>query len=715
MQNEKSRTAQIQCDYLERVYAGWLGKIIGVRYGAPIEGWMYERIRKTYGKLDGYVSAYKTFAADDDTNGPMFFLRAIDDYGLDATVEQMGLTWLNYAPYEHGFYWWGGYGKSTEHTAYLNLRSGIPAPRSGSVEQNGEEVAEQIGGQIFIDVWGLIAPGNPKLAAEYAGKMASVSHGGNGIYGGQFIAACIAAAFTQTNMEKIIAAGLSVIPGDCEYRRMADAVIAFWKKSPCDWEEAFRYVRDNFGYDKYPGNCHIIPNSAVIILSLLYGSDSFDNALNICNMCGWDTDCNVANVGTVMGVLVGLDGIDYNRWRAPINDFLAASSVMGSMNIMDIPANAAYIAGLGYKLAGEKPPKETADIIGGKAARFHFELPGSTHAFMALTQSGGEIDCRISGSDERAATGKRSLKIVAPRFPRGGGGVRVFHRTYYESNDFSDSRYDPGYSPILYPGQTVSCRVCCDTSVSQGLRASVYVLDSNSGELIEGDVTEIGEGFTALSLSIPPMDGACIRQAGVIFRQAAGGSGPLCAWIDDFGFSGGPDYGIDFSKEHMDVWHNLHKEVSQFTWLKGIWYLEGGILNGSCADFGEAYTGDVNFRDYSFTATIKPKLGQWHGMNFRVQGAVRSYAVVLAGDGKLILMKNENGYRALCRTNYPWENGGSYRLTVQARGDELAVFDGDRELLRYIDADSPYLGGAIGVSIHDGSRCHYADLRVKQF
>lgn len=67
---------------------------------------------------------------------------------------------LNYAPYEHGFFWWGGYGISTEHTAYLNLRNGITAPRSGSVEQNGSMMAEQIGGQIFIDSWGLVSPNN---------------------------------------------------------------------------------------------------------------------------------------------------------------------------------------------------------------------------------------------------------------------------------------------------------------------------------------------------------------------------------------------------------------------------------------------------------------------------------------------------------------------------------------------------------------------------
>ena len=253
--------------YIEKVYAGWLGKLIGIRLGAPIEGWTYEKIKSVYGTITDYLVDYKDFAADDDSNGPVFFLRALEDYDytLNLTPEQIGLTWLNYAPYEHGFYWWGGYGKSTEHTAYLNLRNGIMAPRSGSIAQNGAAVAEQIGGQIFIDTWGLVAPDNPKLAAEYARKAASVSHDGNGIFGGMFVAACISAAFTETDINKILESGFLVIPADCEYTRVMRDVMRFYAAYPEDWENCFEYIKTHYGYDKYPGNCHINPNSAVVI------------------------------------------------------------------------------------------------------------------------------------------------------------------------------------------------------------------------------------------------------------------------------------------------------------------------------------------------------------------------------------------------------------------------------------------------------------------
>lgn len=58
-----------------------------------------------------------------------------------------------------------------------------PAPKSGSIEQNGKIVAEQIGGEIFIDGFGLCCPGNPELAAKLAKEAASVSHDGEAAYG----------------------------------------------------------------------------------------------------------------------------------------------------------------------------------------------------------------------------------------------------------------------------------------------------------------------------------------------------------------------------------------------------------------------------------------------------------------------------------------------------------------------------------------------------
>jgi len=43
-------------DYSERVYAGVLGKLIGVYLGRPFEGWTYERIMEELGPINFYVN-----------------------------------------------------------------------------------------------------------------------------------------------------------------------------------------------------------------------------------------------------------------------------------------------------------------------------------------------------------------------------------------------------------------------------------------------------------------------------------------------------------------------------------------------------------------------------------------------------------------------------------------------------------------------------------
>ena len=117
---------------LERIYAGVLGKACGVLLGAPLEvaGCTDDYVREQYGEVTGYVHRYRQFAADDDTNGPLFFIRALEDAEEEMTAQDVGNAWLNYTSALRGMFWWGGYGVSTEHTAYCNLAAGIPAPRS---------------------------------------------------------------------------------------------------------------------------------------------------------------------------------------------------------------------------------------------------------------------------------------------------------------------------------------------------------------------------------------------------------------------------------------------------------------------------------------------------------------------------------------------------------------------------------------------------------
>ena len=187
-------------DYAERVYAGVLGKIIGVYLGRPFEGWTYERIVR--GDRRGSATTSTTgerngaplVVTDDDITGTFTFLRALrgprlsgarPDAGADR--RRRGSTTSSSAARSSGG---AASGNSTEHTAFLRLKEGHRgAARAASRARNGKVVAEQIGAQIFIDGWAMVAPGDPELAADLARRAASVSHDGEAIYGAQVIAA----------------------------------------------------------------------------------------------------------------------------------------------------------------------------------------------------------------------------------------------------------------------------------------------------------------------------------------------------------------------------------------------------------------------------------------------------------------------------------------------------------------------------------------------
>ena len=208
---------RIPDDYLERVYAGVLGKLVGVYLGRPFEGWTHQKIMKELGPIEYFVHerlGQPLVVTDDDVAGTFTFVRALEDHGVgaDLSAEEIGKSWLNYIVEERSILWWGGNGISTEHTAWLNLKKGVPAPQSGAIATNGATVAEQIGAQIFIDGWALVAPAQPKLAARLAEQAGKVSHDGVAVHAAMLWAAMEAEAFVSRDVDRLIDTGLSVIP-----------------------------------------------------------------------------------------------------------------------------------------------------------------------------------------------------------------------------------------------------------------------------------------------------------------------------------------------------------------------------------------------------------------------------------------------------------------------------------------------------------------------
>ena len=380
-------------DYADKVYAGVLGKVIGVYLGRPFEGWPYEMIQERLGDVEYYVHDklnVPLIVTDDDIAGTFTFIRALEDHGNDREIsaKQVGDSWLNYLIKDRTILWWGGLGNSTEHTAYLRLVNGIEAPASGSIALNGQVVAEQIGAQIFIDGWAMVAPGDPDQAVKFTDAAARVSHDGEAVYGAKVLTAMESMAFVEKDIQKLIDIGLAYIPNDSVIAKMIHD-LRDWHAKDSDWRVTREKLEALYGYDKYGGNCHMVPNHGLIIHSLLHGEGDFSETMKIVNTCGWDTDCNSGNVGCLMGILVGVEGIDAGLekgldWRGPVADRLYNPTADGDRSISDCAREAAHIIDMGHRLAGldGHAPKE--------GAQFHFGYPGSVQGFN-VTQGEGEV------------------------------------------------------------------------------------------------------------------------------------------------------------------------------------------------------------------------------------------------------------------------------------------------------------------------------------
>ncbi|MDP2791890.1 MAG: ADP-ribosylglycohydrolase family protein [Rectinemataceae bacterium] len=736
----------IHGDYLEKVYAGLLGKCIGIRIGAPVEPtiWTYDRIRKTYGDITSYVKDYRNFAADDDFNGPAFFIRALVDAGRNIDMASPGIcaaalaeggfsavdvgrAWLNYTREEKGFYWWGGYGRSTEHTAYLNLASGLAAPDSGSIATNGADVAEQIGGQIFVDTWGLVFPGDPRRAAEYAGMAASVSHDGNGLYGGQFIAAAISKAFVTADIDEILDAALCVIPADSEYARVVNAVRVFHSENPGDFRACMAYLTAEFGYDRYPGVCHIIPNAGVCILSLLYGAGNLSRTVEIATMCGWDTDCNAGNVGTIVGVAGGIAGVD-DRYRIPMNDFFACSSIAGSLNIVDLPTFAKQLATLGVRLA---PLDARLDSAGSDAAanaailaslgsttrfrelNFDFALPGSTHGFRTDSNALSVKHCDLSSADDGAGTSRGAvtsrgaLEVLVDRIIR-GTRQGVFFKPFYRREDFDDERYSPAFTPLVHSGQTMRFEVMAEKWSGSRIAVIPYARETWKKTVMEGGTVELSPGsWTSVEFVLPDSCGAAIDEIGFKVESLIDERWLGRILMRNFSVSGKASYSVDFAKQSPEF-----ATITPGTTNRGFWTLENGSLQSMSVGRAEFYTGNYYSRDLRFRTSVTPLAGEGHGVLFRAKGAMMGYAVVLASPGRVVFLKNDFGLSVVEEKAFDWQYGTPVDFDVEVVGTRFTVSIGGRMLFDL--EDDAFANGMIGFCRTARGRCLFGNIEVEE-
>lgn len=693
----------IPSDYTNRVYAGVLGKLIGVYLGRPFENWRYKDILERLGPITYYVHdrlGDPLIVTDDDIAGTFAFPRALDDYGIssDLSAEDIGKAWLNYIIEERSILWWGGAGNSTEHTAWLNLSKGIPAPASGSIETNGTTVAEQIGAQIFIDGWALVSPGNPAQAAKLARAAGSVSHDGESVHAAVLWAAMEAEAFVSNDVNHLLDTGLSFVPKDCLIARLI-ADIRQWASGNEDWEATRQKIEDNYGYDKYPGNCHVVPNHALMIMALLHAPHDFQRGQMIVNTSGWDTDCNAGNLGCLHGIMLGLEGLEAGPdWRGPVADRLYISTADGGRSITDAVDISLWLANLGRKLAGveaEPAPKQ--------GAKFHFTLPGSVQGFRPQPGQIALDGVKVHGTGEALAIDFTALAE--------GREAAATTPVFTPLDVLKMRTYDLMASPRIHAGQTLRAQVKADAGNTGSVVASLRIRHYDGEDrLVDVDMPDgklLSAGETAsLEWVVPETGYQPIAEVGLVL-SAADGRANGRVLLDTLTWDGCPD--VTFKRpakvSEPGIGDQGAGDFWRRAWVSNVHFFSKhfpqDIRISQNRGSGVILQGTRDWTDYAVEADLILHLGDYGGLVLRAEGQRRYYAARLTRDGKLQIVKRHDGEEqvlASAALTIPFETG--FTMVASAKGDVISAQIGDVAIAAH---DTAFGGGAAGMEIHEGA------------
>lgn len=320
---------------LDRIHGAWLGRCAGCLLGKPLEGkkttelWPFLEA-KGRTMLDDYVwklpgaeklkidvaamNKLRHMPEDDDTNYTLTGLAIVDGYGMNFTPENVADFWMNNIPLLHTC--------TAERVAYRNLAQEIPPPRSASYRN---PYREWIGAQIRADFFGYVAPGNPELAAELAWRDACVSHIKNGIYGEMWVAAMLAAAAVEQDPLRIIEIGLSEIPSRS---RLAEAIrdVIGWFADGKAYADAVSLIHRRWNENSHHHWCHVISNAQIVAVGLLWSDNDYETAITRAVYPCFDTDCNGATVGSIMGMTLGAKALPA-KWTAVLNDTIQSGVV----------------------------------------------------------------------------------------------------------------------------------------------------------------------------------------------------------------------------------------------------------------------------------------------------------------------------------------------------------------------------------------------------
>ena len=324
----------------DKMKGGWYGRICGCLLGKPIEGIYLADLEKILKRTDNYpLSRYVTLEdaekidagdigfpikhrafyenlgkmpTDDDMNYMLIAYEILKRYGRDFTSDNLSDVWLTTQTYTAYC--------SAEYIAYINMIGGYTPPVSCEYKN---VYREWIGSQIQGDVWGYINPGKPKIAAKMAWRDARVSRVKKRYLRGNVGVCNDRGGMRTRNVKEIIGAGLGEIPHNSRLHEAISKIVADYENG-VSAEKCFSDIRSKWDERQSYDWCHVISSTEIVAAALLYGNGDYEKSVCLAVSQAFDTDCNGATVGLVLGVALGHNELP-KKWTKQINNTMAGT------------------------------------------------------------------------------------------------------------------------------------------------------------------------------------------------------------------------------------------------------------------------------------------------------------------------------------------------------------------------------------------------------
>lgn len=381
--------------YLDKVYGCWLGKCICGSIGAPLEGCK---------QLFDYrfdPSFWKIARPNDDLELQILWLNVLEAVGLDFDSDDLARAFLDRVPYNPGEY------------AYFkrNFRRGIHPPVSGTY--NNHFYHQGMGCCIRAEIWACLAAGDPELAGRICRLDGQLDHSAESVHSESFIAAMEAAAFAESDLDRLIDAGLTAIPADSKLARLIADTRRFCREES-DWRTVHERILRGYGH---PDCTNMFENIGITLAALLLSGGDIEKATLIGLNSGFDTDCTCGIAGAILGIVMGAEQLQ-KTYGMSDTGFVTNFDVHRSSDRIQVLAHdiarltleAERFWGRELHITGAPPEVEAFRLpIRNRELRFETEYDGPP-----VLTAGGDAECAlfIRNLSGKAISGRLALKAM---------------------------------------------------------------------------------------------------------------------------------------------------------------------------------------------------------------------------------------------------------------------------------------------------------------